>query len=178
MLLMVPALVKILCVFAIVLILNRFRVALSLSLLIGAVVLGLWMGLGPWALGKSILLSLFRLQTVSLILIVAGILVISRLMKDSGHLDRIVRDFIRLTQDDRTAGSVMPALIGLLPMPGGALFSAPMVETALNRSPVTGESRTGKEGIVPAASLQDLLPLLRLHHLLDGIGQGLGLIGG
>ncbi len=47
-----------------------------------------------------------------------------------------------LSRDDRTAAAVLPALIGLLPMPGGALFSVPMVETALCRNPMTGEQRT------------------------------------
>ena len=36
----------------------------------------------------------------------------------------------------------MSALIGLLPMPGGALFSAPMVETYLCKHPVTCEQKT------------------------------------
>jgi integral membrane protein (TIGR00529 family) len=63
-------------------------------------------------------------------------------MKESGHLDRIVENFGILARDDRTASLVMPALIGLLPMPGGALFSAPMVETALTRHSITGEEKT------------------------------------
>jgi integral membrane protein (TIGR00529 family) len=100
------------------------------------------MRLGPLQLGKSAVFSLTRLQTVSLILIVAFILIISRLMKESGQLERIVSCFGRLSRDDRTSGSVMPALIGLLPMPGGALFSAPMVETALSSHPMTGEEKT------------------------------------
>jgi integral membrane protein (TIGR00529 family) len=36
----------------------------------------------------------------------------------------------------------MPALIGLLPMPGGALFSAPLVETSFQERPVSREEKT------------------------------------
>ena len=100
------------------------------------------MELAPLQLFKSIFYSLASLQTISLILIVGFILIVSRLMKESGHLDRIVASFRRLSRDDRTIGSVMPALIGLLPMPGGALFSAPMVETAFSDHSMTGEERT------------------------------------
>ena len=131
-----------LCVFAMILVLNRWRLNLSLSLLSGSLCLGFWMDLGPAQLAKSALIATTRLQTITLVLIVASILVISQLMKESGHLDRIVEIFGKLSRDNRTVGSVMPALIGLLPMPGGALFSAPMVETAFSKSPITGEQQT------------------------------------
>jgi integral membrane protein (TIGR00529 family) len=57
-------------------------------------------------------------------------------------MKRLVESFTRLSKDARIVGSVMPALIGLLPMPGGALFSAPMVETSLNERSVSGEQKT------------------------------------
>jgi integral membrane protein (TIGR00529 family) len=137
-----PALLKIACVFALVLVLNRVRVALSLSLLAGSFVLGFWMKLSPLQVGQSVFLNLTRLQTVSLILVVGFILVISRLMKACGHLDRIVDTFGKLSRDDRIAGAVMPALIGLLPMPGGALFSASMVDAAFCRNHLKAEAKT------------------------------------
>lgn len=142
MLFTIPALIKILCIFGLILILNRMRLGLSLCLFIGSLVLGFWMNLSPFAIIRSALQSLIQLQTISLILIVGFILVISRLMKESRHLDRIVEGFSKISRDDRVAGSVLPALIGLLPMPGGALFSAPMVETALCRIPMTNEHQT------------------------------------
>ena len=138
----IPVLIKIICIFTLILIMSRLRLSLSICLLIGSLVLGLWMNLGPTRLVHSTLLSLTRLQTISLFLIVGFILILSRLMKESGHLDRIVESFGKLSKDDRTASLVMPALIGLLPMPGGALFSAPMVETVLSNRPINGERKT------------------------------------
>ena len=127
MILSLSALTKIISVFVLILLLNKLRLHLSLSLIVGSLALGLWMDLGALRLGESILKTLTSFQTFSLILIVGSILVISRLLKESGHLDRILESFGRISRDNRTVGSVMPALIGLLPMPGGALFSAPMV---------------------------------------------------
>jgi hypothetical protein len=63
-------------------------------------------------------------------------------MEGSGHMKRLVDSFSRLSKDARIVGSVMPALIGLLPMPGGALFSAPMVETTFDECSVSGERKT------------------------------------
>ncbi|MEW6185035.1 MAG: DUF401 family protein [Thermodesulfobacteriota bacterium] len=142
MIITIPALIKVLCVFGLILFLNRWRLGLSLSLFLGSLVLGFWMNLGPKALVESMVQSLSQIQTVSLFLIVGSILIISRLMKESGHLDRIVAGFSRLSGNERTAGLVLPALIGLLPMPGGALFSAPMVETTFNRHSLSGEQQT------------------------------------
>lgn len=82
------------------------------------------------------------MQTVSLLLVVALILVMSRIMKETGHMDRLVGSFARLSRDARMVGSVMTALIGLLPMPGGALFSAPMVESSLANHSVSKEQKT------------------------------------
>jgi integral membrane protein (TIGR00529 family) len=63
-------------------------------------------------------------------------------MKVSGQLDRIVNSFVAIVQDASTVTVVMPALIGLLPMPGGALFSAPMVETAVAGCSLSQDRKT------------------------------------
>ncbi|MFC1868325.1 DUF401 family protein [Thermodesulfobacteriota bacterium] len=138
----IPALVKIFVVFGIILILNRLHLHVALSLLIGALVLGLWMGLGPVDLFVSARESISRMQTISLLLIVELIMVMSSLMEKSGHMARLVKSFTSLSRDGRTVGSVMSALIGLLPMPGGALFSAPMVEASLSEISATNEQKS------------------------------------
>jgi integral membrane protein (TIGR00529 family) len=121
---------------------NRVRLPLSLTLLLGAVLLGVWMGLGPVRWVQAAMTSLLNFQTISLVLIVWLIMVLSRVMKDTGHMDRVVESFTYLSTDARTTGSVMTALIGLLPMPGGALFSAPLVESSFSKHAVTGEQKT------------------------------------
>jgi integral membrane protein (TIGR00529 family) len=100
------------------------------------------MGLGPVSWAASALSAVTQLQTVGLLMIVWLIIVMSSLMKETGHTDRLVETFTHLSRDPRTVGSVMSALIGILPMPGGALFSAPMVETALSRECITGDQKT------------------------------------
>lgn len=133
---------KIFVVFSLILILNRIRVHLSLALLAGSLVLGTWMGLSLLELGTIAFSSIINLQTLSLVMIVGLIMVMSRIMEESGQMARLVNSFILLSKDARTVGSVMPALIGLLPMPGGALFSAPMVEAALPKGSISADKKT------------------------------------
>ena len=137
----IPVLLKIFIVFGIILTLNKLRIHLSLSLLIGSLVLGIWMGMTPLDLIQSIIENGTRMQTIGLLLIVGLIMVMSRIMEESGHMARLVRSFARLSRNPKTVGSVMSALIGLLPMPGGALFSAPMVEASLSGSQATNEQK-------------------------------------
>jgi integral membrane protein (TIGR00529 family) len=129
-------------VFSLILILNRLRLQLSLSLLIGSLLLALLTGFGSGAFIRGALAAISSFQTLSLVAIIGLILIMSRLMEGCGHMKRLVDSFTRLSKDARIVGSVMPALIGLLPMPGGALFSAPMVETSLNERSVSGEQKT------------------------------------
>ncbi len=139
---MIPALIKILVVFSIILLLNRLKLHLGLSIIAGALILGIWMGLGLRDLEASVFNTVTEKETISLGLIVALIMVLSGLMDKSGQMGRMVKGLSILAKDGRTVGSVLAALIGLLPMPGGALFSAPMVETSLAKGSVTKEQKT------------------------------------
>ena len=134
-----PAILKLLICFALVLGISRTRFPLSLSLLIGAVVLGFWAGQSPSGLGVIALDSLTSWSTFYLVAIIALILFLSRLMEQSGHLQRIVYAFILVVKDRRVVAALVPAMIGLLPMPGGALFSAPLVKKTLGDIPITAE---------------------------------------
>ena len=138
----IPALIKVLCCFGLILTLNRLRLHLSLSLLVGAVAVGLWMGQPVLQIGRGLAISFTRMETLQLVAIICLILVVSQLMKVSGQLDRIVKNFVAMVKSASTVSVVMPALIGLLPMPGGALFSAPMVETAVTGCSLTQDRKT------------------------------------
>jgi hypothetical protein len=80
---------KVFSVFFIILLLNRLKIRLSFSLLIGSAALGLWMNLGASQIFESALNSLTDIQAISLILIVAFIMLMSRLMEDAGHMERV-----------------------------------------------------------------------------------------
>jgi integral membrane protein (TIGR00529 family) len=137
-----PALIKVSLTFGLILTASRVKVQLSLALFIGALVLGLLMGLPFLEIPVLIVKSLVDPMVISLLLIVTAILILSRLMSDSGQLDRIVSNFSDITHNVRTVAAVMPALIGLLPMPGGALFSAPMVNAAANQIDLNPNMKT------------------------------------
>ena len=135
-------LIKIIIIFAGILVLNRFGLHLAGSLLVGSISLGIWTGMTPMEFSTCLYESIINHQTLSLALIVWLIMVMSGIMEKSGHMKRLVSSFTCLTKDARAVGTVMSALIGLLPMPGGALFSAPLVGEALSRVNASPENKT------------------------------------
>ncbi|MBL7179170.1 MAG: DUF401 family protein [Pseudomonadota bacterium] len=124
----IPAMIRVGIVFILVLVFIRKKLSLGNAFLLGAVSLSIFFGLGPEAMIGSMAKSIVYPKTLSLALIVALILVLSSSMELSGQMQRMLEKFKGLIANIRINLIVFPALIGLLPMPGGAVFSAPMVK--------------------------------------------------
>jgi len=84
----------------------------------------------------------FNRDTWQVLLLVVFILVLSRSMKEAGALEQLVGSVRRVFGDNRFTIGALPAMIGLLPVPGGALISAPMIEGLADEAELTPEDRT------------------------------------
>jgi len=120
--------VRILLVFGIMVPGIRRGWSLGSVFLAGAAVLGWVFGLGPIAIIRSAASALIHPQTVSLAVVVSLILVFSHSLEKTGQMARLLEGFKGLVSRPKVSLVIFPALIGLLPMPGGAIFSAPMVK--------------------------------------------------
>ena len=138
----IPALIKILGVLALVVIGLKCKIPLSFSLILGSVFLGIFFQMSPKNFLKATISGIFSLDTFSLAVIVMGILSLSNGMSLGGRLERIVKSFKRLVGESRITLVTFPALIGLLPMPGGAVFSAPMVGAVSENSTLLPHHKT------------------------------------
>ncbi|MBN1380521.1 MAG: DUF401 family protein [Deltaproteobacteria bacterium] len=124
----VPATLKVMLVFIIVLIAIRRKISLGNAFLLGSVLMGVIFGLKPKTILSSIASSVLYPKTMSLAVIIALILVLSSTMEKVGQMKRLLLHFQGLISSKLLNLVMFPAIIGLLPMPGGALFSAPMVK--------------------------------------------------
>lgn len=68
------------------------------------------------------------LEIASILLLV---MILERLLREQGYLDRMLDALTGLFRDRRVVMGILPAFIGLMPSAGGALFSAPLVEKAV-----------------------------------------------
>jgi integral membrane protein (TIGR00529 family) len=125
----VPYSLRILLAFSFILFLYNIRKNLLWAMTGGTVLLAAWSGhsfLSALQISKNRFISE---NNISLLLIIFLILAFSSQMKESGMMERLVDSVKRITTR-KISISLLPALIGLLPMPGGAIFSAPLVDSS------------------------------------------------
>ncbi len=124
---------------AAILILLRLRLHPGFAIFVGSlIILPLVL---PLQLIPSIMLqSLLNQQTLRLLVVVASALTLSSLMEEKGLLAKLA-----LTMEDissRLAIYLVPAAIGLVPMPAGALVSATTLQGLVKRLHLTPEQAT------------------------------------
>ena len=124
-----------------VVVLLRFRADLGLTMLAASVVLALTGGrtIG-WALlemGRSFIDK----DTLLLLARIVAIIALGDIASQLGYFDRLVTGLRKLIADNRVIIALMPAFGGLLPMPGGAMLTAPMVESSVTSGRVTPEQK-------------------------------------
>lgn len=133
---------KVLLAFSLIIVLVRIKWPLGYSMLTGAAVLALLYGQGPSGLARIGWLTLSDRLTIELAVILTLITAFSAVLRESGTLDRLTSSLKQLAHSTRLIAAGLPALIGLLPMPGGALFSAPMVDSAFEGIPISAERKS------------------------------------
>lgn len=134
----VPTLTITLAAFAVMLILARLKVPLGWAILIGAVAFGFMLRLAPMDIFTVSLRGISQPMSLALLIILTLLLMVSETMRQNGQLEEIVAIARMLLRRPVAAMAVLPALIGLLPMPAGAIFSAPMVAAAKGETAVDG----------------------------------------
>lgn len=124
----VPVIIKVLAALSLILLVNRFCRHLIVSVTVGALVLALWSGHSGPAMLHIAWRGFFCARTLFLMAIIFEVIWLSSQMAASGTMKGLVAA-VRARVSRRGAMAVLPAVIGLLPMPGGALFSAPLVDS-------------------------------------------------
>ncbi|WP_156802637.1 DUF401 family protein [Coprothermobacter platensis] len=85
--------------------------------------------------------SLLAEKTIAVLLTLYLMSLYEVFLRRSGALTRLTQNFIKLLGDYRLTSAVMPAVMGLLPSPGGARFSAPLVAETLAHSNVPDQEK-------------------------------------
>ncbi len=125
--------IKLIIVFGCMLAGMRFKLGLGFSVLLGSILLMplFGVGLGSWFLAAWNALT--SEKALFLVAIVATIMALSKLLEITGQAERLMDALGERFHRPSLALMFFPALIGLLPMPGGAVFSAPMLKSVSDR---------------------------------------------
>lgn len=125
-----------------------FLAALRLKLDLGTILLactglvGILFPVAPGEFLVAVFGAVLDRATVELVAIVFVTVVLGGVMRESGALREMTDSLREMIPDYRLVVAIPPALIGLLPMPAGALVSAPLVAEATAGRPISAETQT------------------------------------
>ncbi|NLI98998.1 DUF401 family protein [bacterium] len=123
-----PLLAKLGIIFGVIILVMIFRLPTFVPILLGAIVTGILFTMPAFDIARTFLDSVIDFYTIDTILIVCFIEILGKMMKERGILSRFAGGADYLLRGSRVSVVTIPMFVGLLPMPGGAYFTAPMTE--------------------------------------------------
>lgn len=125
-----PDLIRLLLIFASILVILRFKLPLYVAILGGTAVAAIAFGLSPQLIGQTAINTTTNVSTITVVVVIYFIALLEHLLKARGQLDLAQASLSGLFNSNRVNASVTPMFVGLLPSPGSVLIAAPFVERA------------------------------------------------
>jgi integral membrane protein (TIGR00529 family) len=119
----------------------RRKVSMTAVMPIGAGLLALLYLLPLPDLGRAVWMGVASPKSLEMTATLALTMVMENLLRTTGMLKRMVTSLSVALPDRRMVMAALPAMIGMLPSPGGAVFSAPMVAEAAEGIPASPEQK-------------------------------------
>ncbi|PVX24344.1 MAG: hypothetical protein CW691_08015 [Candidatus Bathyarchaeum sp.] len=126
-----PLLVFVVSIILFVVLMYR-QVGLGISLTLAAFLMG-FLSLGIWETGTVLLQTSMEQTTLTLVFASLFIMLMSILYKETGLVNDLTKSLGAFIKNPKVTASVLPAVIGLMPVAGGALMSAPMVDAEADK---------------------------------------------
>lgn len=121
-----PYIIRILSALGAIIIFNRIVKNLITAVAGGTLLLAFWCGHDIPGIIKVSITKISSGNSLMLFTVLFLVIWLSSIMEKTGVMSDMV-EIVKKSTSRRAGFAVLPAIIGMLPMPGGALFSAPMV---------------------------------------------------
>jgi len=135
-------LIGVIIAFIVILVLIRKKVNFGLTLLLGSIIIGVFSleVISPIDIPKTMIEASFYsfethqivTNTTELALLMTLIFVLAKCMQETGAIDILINSLRAFFSKGGTL-AVIPAVYGLMPNPGGSMFSAPLVDNEGNK---------------------------------------------
>lgn len=135
-------LLKLSLVLFLLIFLIKRKVPVGISLFSGGILVGFLFGLPAPVILRETVSAVVDGETLHLLSLVILIVFFGNLLRLIENLRDLTRALENLVRNTKAVLMMLPAVIGLLPMPGGALLSAPMVEEVGARRGLLPEIKT------------------------------------
>ena len=111
-------------------------------LFLTGVIMAVIAGLSFGTMTSSLINIFTTFSTLQTLIVVVEIGILGNILKQYGILEKIVHALEKLIPSKKTLIMIMPGLMGLLPVPGGAFLSAPFVDSIGNDLEMSGDKKT------------------------------------
>ncbi|MDX9918048.1 MAG: DUF401 family protein [Gudongella sp.] len=122
-------LLVILAAFALIPFLIKKKLDLSKAIFIVSIVIAIFTKIGLGGFFRTIINTFSDAGASDTVLTVALVSVLGGLMKRYGILDRIVETMLKIISNKKLVMMIIPSMIGILVVPGGAVLSAPFINS-------------------------------------------------
>jgi len=134
--------IKLLVVIVFIIFLIKKKWNLEYIILLASLLLGLLFKLGICEIILNFIQAVSDPVTIKLIGLIVLVFLLSSILRKIESLKHIVNSLQKLVNDYRLILAFIPSFLGLLPMPAGAMFSAPMVSEIGDRMGLQAEEKT------------------------------------
>ena len=111
-------------------------------LCVTALIIGTVGGLAFGTIGDSLVRVFTTFSTLQTLIVVVEIGILGSILKKYGILERIVRALEQLIPSKKALIMILPGIMGMLPVPGGAFLSAPFVDQLGTELKMSGEQKS------------------------------------
>ncbi len=134
--------IKLLGVVGLIVFLIRKKWNLGYVMIFASLLLGVLFRLKVKDIILNVVLAIIDSMTLKLFGIIVLVFLLSGVLRKIESLRDIVDSLQELVKDHRLILAFIPAFLGLIPMPAGAMFSAPMVNEVASRMNLRAEEKT------------------------------------
>jgi integral membrane protein (TIGR00529 family) len=117
------------------------KISLGISLIVSAFLMS-FLSLGVWETGTVFAETCVEQTTLTLVFASFFIMLMSMLYKETGLVDDLTTSLGAFIKNSKIVVSVLPAVIGLMPVAGGALMSAPIVDAEADKLELSDSKKT------------------------------------
>ena len=127
---------------AIILILFKWKLNLTLTMIIAALFLGIAYRFSPGEISKTFYVACLSKETLEIAATLLFVIIFNLSMTAAYTFKKIIDNMKNIFLDIRWIIAVVPAVVGFLPMFGGALISAPVVKEVTQEMDISNERKT------------------------------------
>ena len=128
-------------VLLVIVLLLRRKVSMAIVMPVGTVLLAILYRIHPIDAFHSVIRGLTSPKSLEMTITLALTMVMEYRLRTSGMLRRMVASLSTAIPNKRVVLAALPAVIGMLPSPGGAVFSAPTVAEASDNTHASPEQK-------------------------------------